>query len=714
VISALQGQSAALKREFDQLPPTIGRAITSLSNNWSQYIGEVDKATGASTTAARAITALGNNLETIGALLFSAGKAATAYAAINLAKSFLANAAAATASAAAKAADTAATAANTTATIANTAAKGANAAATVAGSVAGAEAAVTAGRFASVLSAIKLFSLVGVVTNFREIGTAIGEGAAKLMGYDKPLRDLEIATRADEQAARANAAAKAELAQKTQLAADKAFGLTDQSRKLVGEFTDVTKKGGEASTALEKLTKALELGTLDGIRNAGVALDDLARKGVLSGAQIREALSTALKNEDLNVFRINALAAFDDTEQGARRLKAAIDAIAGEALRRAGTSFEELTTGFSRGATTAINDVDALAASLKDLKLKSDDSGRALAGSLDKALAAAATERAVQAVIDRIEELGRQGLITGEQLAAGLAKARTKIDDLKPGINSLSEALATFGLQTREQLQATATKLGEAYQRVGSDVRISLADQRKAFDQWSAAAIAANGGVETSAVKVARALLEIKEKALGAGQAGRAAGREIAAGFDAAAASINAAAGSLDAFGAATAARNAGVKSVLGSNTYGADKYATDSAGQTISIAGKSITLKDGQSFDKAAYDRDAAEATVVLSPERYIRDAPISTDVAKNLADIAAFRAQFPAGTGAAGVSGFGTSTPAPAPGPAPSPAPVVYQTNVTIGGTAYKLESTSQTAANQLLAALEASYRAGGGAPA
>lgn len=503
VLSALQGQSAALQAEFDQLPPTIGRAITSLSNNWTAYVGEVDKATGASGTAARAITALGNNLESLGALLFSAGKAAAAYTAINLARSFLDTATAARATTAAVAAQTVAVQANTAATTANAAA--------------GATAAAQVGRFAALLGTLKLVSLVGIVTNFREIGTAIGEGIAKLQGYDRATQELERNQRADEQARRANAQATAELAQRLQLASDASFGLTDQSRKLTGEFTNVVKKGAEVQAGLDAITKALDLGSLDGIRSAGIALDDLARKGLISGAQIRDALTAALKPEDLNVFKTNALAAFDGSEQGARRLAAAIDAIATESLRRAGTSLEELTTGFSRTATTALNDFDALAQTLDDLKVNSDDTGRALAGSLDKALSAASTERAVRAVIDRLTEMGDAGRISGEQVVDGLDRARKKLDDLKPGIQGLDEALRAFGLQTTAQVQATAERLGAAYEQISNAATVSLADQRRAFDQWAAAAIAANRGIEPSAVAVQRAMLEIREAAAAAG-----------------------------------------------------------------------------------------------------------------------------------------------------------------------------------------------------
>ncbi len=460
VIGALQGQSAAVQREFDQLPPTIGRAITSLSNNWTAYVGEVDKATGASATAARAIVALGNNLETIGALLFSAGKAAAAYAAVNLARTFLANAAAAAASAEAKAVETAATQANTAATIANSAAKTANATATVAAGEAGVAAAANAGKFAAALSGLKVLGLVTVLTNFREIGTAIGEGAAKLFGYDKPIKALEEATKADEQAARANAAAKAELAQRLQLAADKAIGLNDQSRKLIGTFDQEVAKGEEVSVALDKVGKALEFQDLSGIKNGITALDALAQSGKITGAQLRDSLSGAISGADLTIFATNAKAAFDSSEQGARRLKEALDAIATQALARAGTSLEELTTGFSTGATKAINDVDALGETLKKLGITGNDAARVLSGALDKATEAAGTERAVQAVMDRFTELGKQGQLTGQQVSDGLAKAQEKIDALTPGIQGLAEAARKFGTDVPELM----TGVSKAFQ----------------------------------------------------------------------------------------------------------------------------------------------------------------------------------------------------------------------------------------------------------
>lgn len=541
VIKALQGQANTLRTEFDKLPPTVGRALQNLSTEWRRYIGAADQGSGASITAAKAIDLLGQNIGTLASLLKVAGEAWLAYKALDLATVLLrqtaglqASSAAVVRETAAVAADTAAKAANTAATTANTAAVAANAAART-----GATAATTAGagallptldkaagalsflaRFGGVFTllatGVALFGDVFIST-FRKIGTAIGEGGARLGGYKDRSDEVLANQQAMDEAARAAAAAQAAHNQQLQQAADKALGLSDAAKALVADFDDVEKKGGTTAQALEKITKALDLGNVQGIQAAGAALDALALKGKISADQIRQAFAQALKGEDLAIFEAQARAAFDGSEQGARRLKAAIDAIGEEALRRAGSSLEELATGFTKASASAINDVDALVVALRNAGARADDTGRLLAGALDKALSAANTERAVQAVIDRLTALGKQGTITGEQLAEGLDKARKKIDELKPGINSLDEALRAFGLKTQAELDATATKLGEAYRRIANDVSVSLADKAKAFEQYAAAATAANKGVETGEVALQRAILDTKLAASGLG-----------------------------------------------------------------------------------------------------------------------------------------------------------------------------------------------------
>jgi tape measure domain-containing protein len=493
VISALKGQGATLRAEFDQLPQTIGRSITNLSTAWTQYVGEVDKATGASSTIAGAINALAKNLDTVVSVLLAAGKTAAAFQAIRLAQTFLGIGAAAKV----------ATAETVAFTAAQAAANGA--AATSAAGV---------GRLASVMGTLKLGALVAVAVNIKSIGEAIGEQVAKWRGYGDVIRDAEGRMRAQEAAARSLAEANAALAQKAQIAADKALGLGVEAQALVGAFEKARQAGDTVADSLGKVSKALDLSNVQGINAAGAALDALAERSKITSDQVREALSAALKTEDLGKFQTEATAAFDGSEIGARRLAAAVDALGDESLRRAGLSAQELKTGFGAAAASAINDVDALTATLDRLGAKGPETGLALAQSLDKATAAAGTERALKALMERYEELGKSGRLSGDQVAAGLEKAREKIDGLLPGVGSLREALHDFGLRSSEEMQATATRFEESWKVIRDSVTTSLDDKIEAFEKYAAAAIAANKGVETSEISLQREMLRTRQIAV--------------------------------------------------------------------------------------------------------------------------------------------------------------------------------------------------------
>lgn len=707
VVAALQGQGAALQAEFNALPPTVGRALTNLGNEWTRYVGEVDKATGASSTAARAINALAGNLDTLGAVLASVGKTAAAYAALRLAESFIASATGARALATATTAAAAATAAHTAATVANSAAQVENAAATAA----------TAGRLASLLGTLKLVSFIGVVTNLREIGTALGEGAAKLMGYGKNLAELEAMHKADAEAARTTAAQTAALAQAQQQATDKALGLTDQARKLLGEFDGLRAKGDGVADALAKIAKSADLSDVQGLATFGAALDALALRGKASGDQIRAALAAALQGQDLAVFETNARAAFDNSAQGARRLAAAVDAIALESLRRAGTSLEEMTTGFSKAATSALSDLDALAATLATIKAPAAEAGRVLGAALDKATAAATTERAAAALVAKVEELGRAGMLTGDTLADALEKAKRKLDEVRPGVSSLSEALRLMGLNTRQELQATADKLGAAYATIAQSGQVSLAQQIEAYGKWRAAALAASGGVESGQLKLQGVVLENRAAVAGLGDAYVKAMGNAKTATDAAAESQK----RLRDLMLSDPTRLVSGSSGLGGINGTAGNAATTGTGSVLGASGSTSFTVGGSQLrppdDSGAWEfvQDSSWGTG-LAQNEILEAAQQGRPVPRgNVAGIGYWRrrggAQAPSGTATGGaVAGASTAPSAPTRGPS-SAGSARIAIDLTVNRKTFQTGAADRNDADALLAALTELKRSMGG---
>lgn len=246
---------------------------------------------------------------------------------------------------------------------------------------------------------------------------------------------------------------------------------------------------------------------LDAVR---ARIEALGTAGTIAGPQVAGALQMAADKA------VEIRQKIEDATPGIQGLD--------EALRRAGTSAEELQTGFSRAATSAINDVDSLITSLDNLGIEGDIAGRALSTSLNKAVETANTERAVQAVIDRFNALGQQGLLTGDQLAEGLDKAQAKLASLTPGVQGLDEALRAFGLKSQSQLQQTADNFSSAWEQIRNSTTVGLNDKIKAFEQYKAAAIAANGGVTSGQIQLQEEILRTRAAAEGMPESFRTAG----------------------------------------------------------------------------------------------------------------------------------------------------------------------------------------------
>ena len=85
VLNALQGQAQAVGAEFDKLPATVGRALQNLNTEWTTFIGETDRATGASVAAANAINAVAGSLDEIAGMATRAGGVLAAALAIQAA-----------------------------------------------------------------------------------------------------------------------------------------------------------------------------------------------------------------------------------------------------------------------------------------------------------------------------------------------------------------------------------------------------------------------------------------------------------------------------------------------------------------------------------------------------------------------------------------------------------------------------------------------------
>ncbi|RLL43005.1 tape measure domain-containing protein [Acinetobacter cumulans] len=466
IVKALESQSKALNEEFAKMPITIGQSIENLKTAWTLYIGEADAATGASAKVAEALKFVAENLDQIVSTLVLAGQAFVAYKALNIANVFLDKAAGVRVASTAITQETVSVVANTQAQLVNANATRANALAK--GQLAtGASAATTsmASSSTSIMGLIGRLGSLGVAVTATgalmatvgvPIGTAIGEGIAKLQGYGEAFADLENQMALEAARSKVAAELKQSFALAAEKAREKAYQLTVESKKLVTEFDELIKKGEPTKEALEKISNAMKFDSTKGINDSVTALILLKDQGKITAEELQSRLGQALSGKDLTVFQTNAKAAFAGTAQEAAKSAAMTEAVMKAALGRTGLDTQQLKGRFSETFQSASNDVQIVIDNLDAYKAQGIDTGLALSANLGRVIDTAQTRSELDYAKGKLVEYGKQGEITGDQVALGLSKIEQKARQLPDVLNPAQAAFSAFGIQTKEQLSDAA------------------------------------------------------------------------------------------------------------------------------------------------------------------------------------------------------------------------------------------------------------------
>ncbi|RKG32981.1 tape measure protein [Acinetobacter tianfuensis] len=546
IVKALESQSKALNEEFAKMPITIGQSIENLKTAWTLYIGEADAATGASAKVAEALKFVAENLDQIVSTLVLAGQTFIAYKALNIASVFLDKAAGVRVASVAITQETVAVVANTQAQIANATATKSAAASKV--QLAANSAAATTASIATSGSIMTLISRLGalgvavtavgvlVPTVFQPIGTAIGEGVAKGIEHAEiaisnlgtsagdanrkvltSIEQLESQMKAEEAAVKAAAEVKQSFALAAEKARDKAYQLTVESKKLVTEFDALIKKGEPTKEALEKISNAMKFDSTKGINDSVTALILLKDQGKITAEELQLRLGQALSGKDLTVFQANAKAAFTGTAKEAAKSAALTEAVMKEALGRTGLDTEQLKGRFSETFNSASNDVQIIIDNLGAYKAQGIDTGIALSTNLNNVINTAQTGAELDYAKGKLVEYGRQGLITGEQVALGLGKIEQKLAQLPDTLNPAQAAFSAMGLKTQAQLDAAAQSAQANFDVISKSGQATAEGIQSAYELMLNATIASGNKakIAVAQAKAASLGLEVQLDATG-------------------------------------------------------------------------------------------------------------------------------------------------------------------------------------------------------
>jgi tape measure domain-containing protein len=252
-------------------------------------------------------------------------------------------------------------------------------------------------------------------------------------------------------------------------------------------FTDLAKDVGVQLPAVAETTTQL-----------GLALATVAAKNKEVAAGIAKELPDAISKlnaADLKEFQTSFIGGLERAGASADYVKERVLDFATAATKALGSDITASMTVLSAKFKENEKSLLDLSSNFDKLKSAGVDAGKALGDSLTAMLAKARNPVEVEELIKLWQQLGSEGKISGKAMADGLTAAKAKLDELKPGINSLAEAFKTFGLTTKEESAKLAETYKVAFDKISASGQATTAQLQQAFQTYADAAIAANGGV---------------------------------------------------------------------------------------------------------------------------------------------------------------------------------------------------------------------------
>ncbi|MBW7862717.1 MAG: hypothetical protein H3C33_16690, partial [Rhodocyclaceae bacterium] len=234
----------------------------------------------------------------------------------------------------------------------------------------------------------------------------------------------------------------------------------------------------------------------------------------------REQLE-ALSAVDLSALAEKARVALEDGKISAEEFARVNDEILIESFRRLGIDGVVALGGISDASQEAIDAVARIAASLKAAKEGAETAGPAIEAALTNAFAVADNLPALEKMVEQMEALGRSGQLGAAamtRLADEAEKARARIEDMTPGIQSVEEAMRRLGVTSQRELDRAGSVAKEAFEKIRESGAATERELREAFTAYAKAAVEANEGVVEATVAAQAAALGLKVSVDAAGK----------------------------------------------------------------------------------------------------------------------------------------------------------------------------------------------------
>lgn len=214
-----------------------------------------------------------------------------------------------------------------------------------------------------------------------------------------------------------------------------------------------------------------------------------ANNGVIS-AELQHTAAVqglAVQMDETGAIMVTEL---DETTKASGRSKEQIDELA-----------DSVGVGLSKEFRKAQAAVDEVDGAFKDLEDSGYDAKGALVGTLTEMTEKAKNRKELEIVIERWQQLGKEGKITGQELADGLDTSKLKLAELEQGVSGVEKAFKLLGLVSRTEAAKQSAALTEAYDVVKKSGEATAYQLDDAWQKVAKSTIAANGGVISSLIK---------------------------------------------------------------------------------------------------------------------------------------------------------------------------------------------------------------------
>ncbi|QTD63173.1 tape measure protein [Acinetobacter towneri] len=524
VAKALQSQAAQVQSTYDQFPTTIGNALTKIATQWQILIGTMDQANGASATVAEWLVVIADNMDVVETILKDVGEGFIWVgdqlkkidpATIEALKEALS------------------TAYETIKSMASSFGNGIG------------------------IAVDQLNTLLGAIFNFE---SGVDTATDKTNGFTKALQSLNVVfgfigdgfdaisivanllagVFYDVAAAWINFKSKFtwgdtkqqlisemnEMAQKAQDWYNKASnGATDFKSKGIAAIEEISKTQTEkdaesVASSKAKLDKLLadQAAEVDGKKASEQeklkAIQDYAEAAIKANGGVMDGTMQADLMTKGYIVTMNevgkvSVKAWDVAAEGAERnADASVQARkAAEALK---LDLYELKNGITESFNTGAKDVSNFAAGVEELGFKGKAAGDAVYQAWLKWLETAKSQNEVDMAMLKLQEFGKTGQLSTQQVEMGMLAVRTVVQGLPADLDPVEQAFERLGIKTKEQLKLAAQSALADFNTIQASGQATAEGIKQAYDRAMQAAAASGDQAVIAATQAKAASLGLR------------------------------------------------------------------------------------------------------------------------------------------------------------------------------------------------------------